>query len=175
MTIEVRHLTRLDRPERQTLLDVYADVRAELIHLPNYAVSAFAERLDRHASEPGFEITLGYDGEEPVGYAYVNTVEHDDRWWKRIEPLPGPDYTGQPALALKEIGVRKPWRGTGAAKRLHDALLARRTEQYVTLMVNPQAGDGKVHRLYQTWGYRDLGDSRPSPASPVLRAMIRNR
>lgn len=40
-------------------------------------------------------------------------------------------------------------------------------------MVNPLAGDGKVHHLYETWGYRDIGRSQPSPDSPVLTAMVR--
>ena len=41
-------------------------------------------------------------------------------------------------------------------------------------MVNPAAGDGKVHALYQSWGYVDLGHSQPSPASPRLTVMIRS-
>lgn len=70
--------------------------------------------------------------------------------------------------------MRIPWRGTGIARRIHDALLADRSEPYVTLMVNPLAGEGKVHRLYESWGYEDLGRSQPSPASPVLTAMVRS-
>lgn len=43
----------------------------------------------------------------------------------------------------------------------------------ITLMVNPAAGDGKVRALYESWGYEDIGQSQPSPASPVLTVMIR--
>ncbi len=50
--IELRTFTTLDTA-RGDLLDVYADVRAPLLHLPNYAVTAFGERLDRHGTEPG--------------------------------------------------------------------------------------------------------------------------
>jgi hypothetical protein len=50
--IELRTFTTLDTA-RGDLLDVYAEVRAPLLHLPNYAVTAFGERLDRHSSEPG--------------------------------------------------------------------------------------------------------------------------
>lgn len=49
-TIELRTVTVLD-PVRSDLLDVYAEVRAPLLHLPNYAVTAFGERLDRHGAE----------------------------------------------------------------------------------------------------------------------------
>ncbi|MDW4903940.1 hypothetical protein RB628_00915 [Streptomyces sp. ADMS] len=54
------------------------------------------------------------------------------------------------------------------------ALLATRNEPYVTLMVNPAAGDGKVQALYRSWGYGDIGQSQPSPASPVLTVMTRD-
>jgi hypothetical protein len=48
-------------------------------------------------------------------------------------------------VALKEIGFRPTWRKTGTARRIHDTLLATRDVPFVTLMVNPAAGDGRVH------------------------------
>ncbi|MDQ1018514.1 GNAT family N-acetyltransferase [Streptomyces afghaniensis] len=170
--IELRTFTTLDEV-RGDLIDVYAEVRAPLLHLPNYAVTAFGERVDRHAAEPGFMAVLAYADGHPIGYAYGNTIEHGDRYWQRTTPAPPDECTKRPAVALKEIGVRPAWRGTGTARRIHDALLAARAEPYVTLMVNPAAGDGKVHALYREWGYEDIGQSQPSPASPVLTVMIR--
>lgn len=170
--IELRTATTL-APIRGDLLDVYAEVRAPLLHLPNYAVTAFGDRLDRHGTDPGFVAVLAYADGHPVGYAYANTIEHGDRYWQRITPPPARHYTERPAVALKEIGVAPAWRGTGTARRIHDTLLEGREEPYVTLMVNKAAGDGKVHALYQTWGYTDIGQSQPSPASPLLTAMIR--
>lgn len=160
-------------PVRGDVIDVYAEVRAPLLHLPNYAVTAFGERLDRHGAEPGFAAVLAYVEGEPVGYVYGNCIEHGDRYWQRTAPEPAQEYTSRPAVALKEIGVRPAWRKTGTARRMHDAFLATREEPYVTLMVNPAAGDGKVHALYRSWGYEDIGKSQPSPASPVLTVMIR--
>ncbi|MFE0460006.1 GNAT family N-acetyltransferase [Kitasatospora sp. NPDC058965] len=175
MTIELRHHTALGVQTRQDLLDVYADVRAPLLHLANYGIEAFTERLDRHADEPGFELVLGYDGDVPVGYAYGNTVDAGDRYWKRMaEPLPG-GFTDSLVLALKEIGVRIPWRGTGTARRLHDELLAHRAEDRVTLMVNPLAGDGKVQALYESWGYHAFNSQEPTADSPRLVVMVRPR
>lgn len=170
--IELRTFNTL-APARDGLLDVYAEVRAPLLHLPNYAVSAFGERLGRHAAEPGFTAVLAYADGHPVGYAYGNTIERGDRYWQRTSPAPAETYTERPAMALKEIGVRPAWRKTGAARRIHDGLLATRDEPYVTLMVNPAAGDGKVHALYASWGYEDIGQSQPSPDSPVLKVMLR--
>ncbi|UVN55093.1 GNAT family N-acetyltransferase [Streptomyces albus] len=162
-------------PVWDTLISVYAEVRADRLHDPHYSVERYGERLARHAAEPGWEAVVGYDGDEVVGYAYGNSIEHGDRYWRRITtPLPE-TLTRTPTLALKEIMVRVPWRKTGASRSIHDTLLTGRPEEQVTLMVNPSAGDGKVHRLYEGWGYRDLGDSRPSPDSPLLRAMIRPR
>ncbi|GAA0585757.1 GNAT family N-acetyltransferase [Kribbella sandramycini] len=172
-TLELRTFTTVD-PVRNDLVDVYADVRAPLLHLPNYAVTAFGERLDRHGAEPGFLAVLAYADGFPVGYAYANTIEHGDRYWERTTPPPSDEYTEQPTAALKEIGVRSAWRKTGTGRRIHDALVAARTEAFVTLMVNPAAGDGKVHALYRSWGYTDIGHSQPSPASPLLTVMIRS-
>ncbi|MFJ3189436.1 GNAT family N-acetyltransferase [Streptomyces halstedii] len=169
--IELRTFTTL-APVRDGLVDVYSEVRAPLLHLPNYAVTAFGERLGRHAAEPGFTAVLAYADAYPVGYAYGNTIEHGDRYWQRTSPAPAETYTERPALALKEIGVRLAWRKTGTARRIHDALLATRDELYATLMVNPAAGDGRVHALYESWGYKDIGRSQPAPASPVLTVMI---
>ncbi|GGQ70290.1 GNAT family N-acetyltransferase [Kitasatospora griseola] len=175
MTVELRHLTALTAQARQDLLDVYADVRAPLLQLANYRVEAFVERLDRHLADPGFGLVLGYRGGFPVGYAYGNTVDADDRYWARMaEPLPD-GFTDAPVLALKEIGVRAAWRGTGTARRIHDELLAHRTESRVTLMVNPLAGDGKVRTLYGTWGYRAFNSQRAAPDSPRLTVMVRPR
>ncbi|WP_030688128.1 GNAT family N-acetyltransferase [Streptomyces sp. NRRL B-1347] len=171
-TIELRTFAQL-HAARGDLLDVYAEVRAPLLHLPNYAVTAFGERLDRHGAEPGFVAVLAYSDGHPVGYAYGNRIKHGDRYWQRTTPEPAEQYTSRPAVALKEIGVRPAWRGTGTALRIHDTLLADRDEPFVTLMVNPAAGDGKVHRLYQSWGYQDIGQSQPSAASPLLTVMIR--
>ncbi|MGA5220240.1 GNAT family N-acetyltransferase [Streptomyces cinereoruber] len=176
MTTRLRRYTSAPEDIEQVtapLIAVYAKVREPLLHLPNYAVPAFAERLERHGGEPGFEAVLAFDAEgRPVGYAYGNTVESGDRWWKRMGDV-DPVFTRAPALALKEIGVTIPHRGTGLARRIHDALLDGRSEAYVSLMVNASAGDGKVRRVYESWGYEAIGTSRPSPESPVLTAMIR--
>ncbi|GHF81897.1 hypothetical protein GCM10018790_69460 [Kitasatospora xanthocidica] len=173
MSVDLRHHTALTPAVRRDLLDVYTDVRAPLLHLPNYGVAAFTERLEQHTADPGFELVLGYHGEVAVGYAYGNSVGAGDRYWRRMaEPLPD-GFTDAPVLAVKEIGVRAPWRGTGTARRIHDALLARRAEERAVLMVNPLAGDGKVRRLYEAWGYREFNAQDATAQSPRLAVMIR--
>jgi hypothetical protein len=87
------------------------------------------------------------------------------------DPLPD-GFTDVPTLAVKEIGVRIAWRKTGTARRIHDEVLANRTEQRATLLVNPKAGDGKVQALYASWGYEVYNRQQPSPDSPQLVAMF---
>ncbi|MFE2346629.1 GNAT family N-acetyltransferase [Kitasatospora cineracea] len=194
MTVEPHRFTTLTADVRQALLAAYADVRAPLLDRPNYRLEAFTERLEQHAATPGFTLVLALATGRPdtpgpdapgrgtggtggigtaVGYAYGNTVGPGDGYWQRLaEPLPA-GFTATPVLALREIGVRPPWRGTGAARRIHDALLADRPEQRVALMVNPLAGEGKVLRLYEGWGYRGYNSQAGTPLSPELTAMIR--
>ncbi|MGW6865348.1 GNAT family N-acetyltransferase [Streptomyces sp. NPDC054904] len=172
MTPRLRRFTDIEQAA-PPLIVVYAKVREPLLHLPNYAVATFVDRLERHGTDPGFEAVIAFDDAgQPIGYAYGNTVESDDRWWKRMDDV-NPQFTTAPALALKEIGVVEPYRGTGLARRIHDELLAGRVESSVSLMVNPAAGSGKVQALYETWGYRGIGGVQPSPESPPLVMMIR--
>ncbi|WP_327255432.1 GNAT family N-acetyltransferase [Streptomyces sp. NBC_01244] len=172
MTIRLRRYTDLEQAA-VPLIAVYAKVREPLLHLPNYSVPTFADRLDRHGREPGFVAVIAFDNDgNPVGYAYGNTVEAGDRWWTRAEGV-DPKHTVEPVLALKEIGVVVPHRGTGLARRIHDRLLARRTDTAVALMVNPTAGDGKVQQVYEGWGYEAIGSAQPSPDSPPLVMMFR--
>ncbi|MCS0639192.1 hypothetical protein NX801_26830 [Streptomyces sp. LP05-1] len=98
----------------ETLIEIYAEVRADRLHDPHYSIERCGERLARHAAEPGWEVVVEYDRGEAVGYIYA-------------------------------------------------------------LMVNLRAGEGKVHRLYETWGYKDVGQSQPSPDSPDLMVMLRPR
>ncbi|MCX4661127.1 GNAT family N-acetyltransferase [Streptomyces uncialis] len=156
-----------------TLIDIYAEVRADELHQLHYSVERYAERLARHASAPGWEATIGYDSAEPVGYVYVNTVQPGDRWWTRMAP-PLPDKCSNiPTVVLREGMLRRPWRGMGLGKRGHDELLANRPEEQVSLLVNPLAGNGKVQRLYEAWGYEAVSTQQPSPDGPVLTAMLR--
>ncbi|MBH1932918.1 GNAT family N-acetyltransferase [Streptomyces sp. AV19] len=172
-SIVLRHASDIE-PVWSTLIEVYAEVRADQLHRPHYSVERYGERLARHAHDPGWEAVVGYDGAEPVGYAYVNTLTADDRWWKRMKtPLPA-DCTTTPTVALKEIMVREQWRKTGTARRIHDELLASRPEQRVSLLVNAEAGGGKVLALYESWGYTKISEQQPSPDGPVLTAMLRD-
>ncbi|MFD5709320.1 GNAT family N-acetyltransferase [Streptomyces pharetrae] len=177
MSLELRHYTQVE-PVRQTIVDVHVEVRQRDLGLtgPFYSADRFNERLSGHSSAPGWEAVLAYDGGEPAGFAYATPLGPDTRWWAAMTtPLPD-GYTvetGKRTLALNEIVVRRPWRGTGLAQRIHEELLAGRSEERVTLLVNPTAGDGKVQAVYERWGYQKIGEQQPFPDSPVFASMMR--
>ncbi|MFD7405969.1 GNAT family N-acetyltransferase [Streptomyces sp. NPDC059866] len=180
MTVEIRHYTAEQLPEfRQTLLDIHAEVRHRDFGLigPFYEVERFDERLSSYASRPGWSAVVGYESGDAVGFAFGVPLGRDTRWWSAmITELPQ-GYTeedGKRTVALNEIVVRKPWRGRGIAWQIHEEWLSQRTEQRVTLLVNPTAGNGAVQAVYEAWGYRAVGRQQPFPDSPVFTSMTRD-
>jgi GNAT superfamily N-acetyltransferase len=176
--LELRHYNDVE-PVRQTIPEIHVEVRQRDFGLtgPFYSAERFDERLTGHSSSLGWETVIAYDGTEPAGFAYATPLGPSTRWWAGMTtPLPD-GYTietGKRTLALNEIVVRRPWRGTGLAQRIHEELLAHRGEERVTLLVNPKAGDGKVQNVYERWGYDKIGEQQPFADSPVFAAMMRD-
>ncbi|MFD7456103.1 MULTISPECIES: GNAT family N-acetyltransferase [unclassified Streptomyces] len=177
MNLELRHYTDVD-PVRQTIVDIHVEVRQRDFGLvgPFYSAERFDERLSAHSAVAGWEAVVAYDGGEPAGFAYATPLGVGTRWWSAMTgPLPE-GYTvetGKRTLALNEIVVRRAWRGTGLAHRIHEELLGGRGEERVTLLVNPRAGDGKVQAVYERWGYEKIGEQQPFADSPVFASMMR--
>ncbi|GAA0443747.1 hypothetical protein GCM10009544_03230 [Streptomyces stramineus] len=94
---------------------------------------------------------------------------------RRAYATPLPDGyavgTGRRTLAFNELKTRSRWRGKGLGRRLHDELLSGRSEERVTLLVNPQRP--RVVTLYQAWGYQEVGRQQPFPDSLVFACMTR--
>jgi GNAT superfamily N-acetyltransferase len=171
---DIQHYTHADATElRPLLLDVYADVYADDTD-PFAAVDRFATGLDGWSSRPGWTCVVGYDDGQPVGYAYGSPLPPNARWWNGLQtavPIDVVEETGQRTYALSELMVRTPWRKTGTARRLLDALLADRPEERATLTVDQ--AHPKVHALYQSWGWRTLGDLQPGiPGAPLMHVML---
>ncbi|MGC0418816.1 N-acetyltransferase [Embleya sp. AB8] len=176
--IELTHHRGGDLDEiRQVLLDVYAEVYADELDRPFQSVAGFGARLAAYALAPGFECVVGWSRDIAVGYAFGYTLQPGARWWIGLtEPVPAVDIEedGHRTFALNELMVREPWRGSGAARVIHDRLLSVRTEQRVTLLVDPT--HPRVLALYERWGYRVLSDLRPAwPDAPLLTAMLLDR
>jgi GNAT superfamily N-acetyltransferase len=158
---------------RQTLLDVYAEVyEAEIKADPFFSVERFDERLTRQASASGWMCVLGDVEGKPAGYAYGSTVQPGG-WWNNPQTPMDPDLireTGSRTFGLFEVMVRKPWRGEGVARGIHDELMKQRTEQRAALTV--EKAHPKVRALYETWGYYKVGELQPMPDSPLYEAML---
>ncbi|MFE7451477.1 GNAT family N-acetyltransferase [Streptomyces griseus] len=175
--IDIRHFDHLAAAElRPLLLEVYAEIYAKDTENPAFtAVDRFAPGLDSWSSKPGWTCAVGYDSDgEAVGYAYGAPLPEGARWWGGLlteVPADVTTETGTRTYALSELMVRTPWRKTGTARRLHDALLDARTEERATLLVRQT--HPKVHALYESWGWRTLGDLRPRlPDAPTFHAML---
>jgi len=159
---------------RQLLIDIYAEVYADSLGDPFFSLQGFSERLDAHASASSWEVVIGYDEEEPIGYAYGAALSPRSGWWAGIAPPLDAKFTaetGSRTLALFELMLRAPWRGIGAARRIHDELLHERSEERVSLGV--ERDRPKVRALYESWGYRSVGEERPFPSAPVYFLMWR--
>jgi GNAT superfamily N-acetyltransferase len=176
VTLTVRHYTTDQVPEvRSTLLEVYAEVYADDIASDPFAgLDRFAGGLDGWSSRPGWSCAVGYDDDQVVGYAYGAVLPQGARWWGGLLTEVDEDLvreTGTRTYALSELMVRVPWRKTGTARQLHDALLAERTEERATLLV--RQSHPKVHALYESWGWRTIGDLRPRiEHAPLMHAML---
>ncbi|MEU6662547.1 GNAT family N-acetyltransferase [Streptomyces sp. NPDC046821] len=158
----------------ETLIDIYAQVRADQLHLPHYSVERFAERLARHGKEPGWETVIAHVDDVPVGYGYGNTLTPvEDRWWKRTDPAPAAEISARTTVAIKEMMVLDAFRRRGIARAFHDSLLADREEVQASLMVSPANQAGRVQALYAKWGYEVIGRSQSAPDAPALTVMIR--
>jgi GNAT superfamily N-acetyltransferase len=180
VTVDVMHYTAEDLPKiRQQILDTHVEVRQRDFGLtgPFYDVGRFDERLSAYASRPGWTSVLGYEDGDVVGFCFGTTLAPDTRWWQSmLTPLPDvvTAENGKRTVSLNEIVVRKPWRGRSVAWQLHEAWLTHRTEERVTLLVNPLNGGGAVQAVYEAWGYRNLGDQQPFADSPVFSVMLRS-
>ncbi|WP_206439506.1 GNAT family N-acetyltransferase [Streptomyces scabichelini] len=174
--IEIRHFTAEQAAElRPTLLDVYREVYADSIAGDSFSgVQRFARGLDGWSSRPGWTCTVGYDGDQVVGFAYGAPLPEGAAWWRGLlNPVPEHVVreTGTRTYAISELMVRVPWRKTGVSRRLHDELLADRNEGRATLLV--RSSHPKVQALYESWGWKSLGQLIPRiENAPKFDAML---
>ncbi|OKJ49577.1 acetyltransferase [Streptomyces sp. CB02009] len=153
---------------RQTLLDVHAEAFAAEMDDPFHDQDRFAWFVDHWSGLPGFDCVIAYDGDEPAGYAYGAPAVHEREWWREyLSPAPATDDT----FNLSELMVRPKWRATGLSEQLHAELVGRRPEPLAALLVD--VTHPRVQALYESWGYRKIGERQPFADSPVYAVMLR--
>lgn len=165
--MEVKHYGQAETAGiRELLLDVHDGEYAGSDD-PFHSRERFGEFVDSWSGKEGFACVVGYDGEEPVGFAYGAPFAAG-RWW-RGSGLPV-GYAG-PSFALSELMVLPRWRKTGVSTRLHDALVGARTEARATLLVDVL--HPRVQALYESWGYTKVDEQQPFSDSPVFAVMVK--
>ncbi|MBQ0825229.1 GNAT family N-acetyltransferase [Streptomyces tagetis] len=162
----VRRFSHRDLPQiRQALIDVHADAYGDA--MDDEFNQRFPWFVDHWGGHPEFACVIAYDGDEPVAFAYGAPANPDREWWREhLEPAPEKDRT----FSFSELAVRTTWRKTGTAERVSRALLADRDEDLVVLLVDRE--HPRVQALYESWGFRKVGDRRPFPDSPVYAVML---
>ncbi len=171
--LDLQHYGNADASAiRVLLLDVHDEVY-EGSDDPLAGRDAFARFVDHWSGRDRFACVVGYDQGIPVGYAYGAPLSPATTWWAKVAPPLPEEFTaetGTRTFALSELMVRNRWRGTGAARTIHDELLRSRPEERATLLVHKE--HGRVRALYQGWGYRTVGEAVPFEGAPLLCAMV---
>lgn len=162
----MRHFTHHDLPQiRQTLIDIHADAYADA--MDDDFNQRFPWFVDHWGGNPGFSCVIAYDGHEAVGFAYGAPATPDREWWREhLDPAPEKHRT----FSFSELAVRTERRKTGAAAALSRALMDDREEYLAVLLVD--TAHPRVQALYETWGYRKVGERQPFPDSPVYAVLL---
>lgn len=173
--ILAKHYTSADFADvQETLIEVYKEVYARRLSDPLFSLLSFSERLGAHSYPKSWEVVIGYDNDEAIGYAYGSALSAGSGWWSSVDQPLDPAFTqetGNRTLALFELMIRSPWRGRGLARWVHDELLEARHEERVSLGV--ECDHPKVVSLYESWGYRSVGREQPLPDAPFYYLMWR--
>lgn len=73
-------------------------------------------------------------------------------------------------FAYSELAVGKNYRKQGVSERVTRALMEGRGEDLVVLLVDVE--HPRVQALYESWGFRKVGERRPFPDSPMYAVML---
>lgn len=167
--IDLRRYGHNDLPDiRQTLLDVHADAYFERRH--EEFVQRFPWFVDHWGGREGFACVVAYAGGEPIGFTYGAPGEPGREWWREyLAEEPADPST----FSVSELMLRPTWRKQGLGERLHTALLADRPEALAVLTVDIKRP--RLQAMYESWGYRKIGERQPFPDSPLYAVMLLDR
>ncbi|MGW5942378.1 N-acetyltransferase family protein [Streptomyces celluloflavus] len=164
--IDLRHYTQGDLAQiRPTLLDVHADAYAD--RMDEEFVQRFPWFVDHWGNKPGFSCVIVYSAGEPAGFSYGAPNDPGTEWWREYITEPAEAST----FAVSELMLRVKWRKQGLSERLHEALISPRAEAHATLTVDTRRP--RLQALYESWGYRKIGQRQPFADSPLYAVMLR--
>ncbi|MDT0342074.1 GNAT family N-acetyltransferase [Streptomyces litchfieldiae] len=169
----------MDGPSAARAEDAFRLVYAEVFAEPPYHetaadVAAAFRRFHSGTRRGGFRAALARTADgEPVGIAYGYLLDPSTAWWDELtEPVPDDmrREDGHRTFGLMELAVCRPWRGQGIARRLHETLLDGVEAERVLLNVHPDSTAARA--AYRAWGYREIGEARPSGGSETYNVML---
>jgi ribosomal protein S18 acetylase RimI-like enzyme len=162
------------REHKAALLAIFTEVYAERLDNPFFTPERFWHRLEGYASQAGFCLVTGTQGDTLVGYTLGFTLPENSGWWRGFRGDAAAELlheNGTRTFAINELMVRPEWRRQGCAKALSTALLAGRSEERATLLV--RAENEPAYTAYVAWGFRSIGQVQPFEDAPVYEAMMR--
>ncbi|AZM47119.1 GNAT family N-acetyltransferase [Streptomyces sp. WAC 06738] len=151
---------------RSLLLDIHDEVYADHPD-PFHSRERFTYFLDLWSSRKNWRCVSGWEDGSAVGYAY-GAMLAPGGWWKGSERRR--DLRGS-VFALSELMVLPGWRGTGRAKKIHDALIGPVAADMVSLQV--ETAHAKVICLYESWGYEKADEFASDDDSPPYTVMVK--
>ncbi|MBG0818377.1 GNAT family N-acetyltransferase [Planomonospora sp. ID82291] len=172
---------RHDAHAAKEFIDELVDIYAEVYSVPPYggdpffSAATYSDRLRESLELPGFECVTARRGEELLGCVHGSTLTPERAWWAAV--LDAQPLTARAAAAsgdifwLRELMVRHAHAGQGLGRRLHDEILAGRTESWTALTCI--IGNEPAHSAYLRWGYVVLGEIKHAPESPRYSVMLR--
>ncbi|MFJ2174631.1 GNAT family N-acetyltransferase [Streptomyces sp. NPDC087851] len=164
--LDVRRYTHGDLPEiRQTIIDAHAEAQGD--DPDDELKKGFPWFVDHWGGDPDYSCVIAYNGDEVVGFAYgAPSAPHREWWREHLDPAPVKSRT----FSYSELAVSTKWRKKGVAELLSHALLDGRDEDLAVLLVDIE--HPRVQALYESWGFRRVGERRPFPDSPVYAVML---
>jgi ribosomal protein S18 acetylase RimI-like enzyme len=173
-------LHRHDPPAARRMLELAVRIHAEVYAEPLFRGEAYFDDLRVHdrlvigTRQPRFELLTAEAGGEIVGYLCGWALPAYTRWWTPLRHLVPDDVTretGERTVYIQEILVRRPWRGQGIARRLHDDFLAGRTEQRGLICVQPH--NETARSAYLRWGWNPLTVVRFGEGEPEFECLLK--
>ncbi|WP_051839042.1 GNAT family N-acetyltransferase [Streptomyces sp. NRRL F-5126] len=156
----LRHLSRWQAEQQQEeLADEFIETYRRAHGAEYDDRQAFLKAFNRAFTRDGFDMVVAGAAGRTAGHAYGYLIDRSGGWWRGLgsdEPWDVEELTvsGQ-VFALAELTVRPPFRRTGVAGRLLDALLTRTDAALAVTRVDP-ANAGALAAL-RSWGWVRLG------------------
>ncbi|AQS68556.1 GNAT family N-acetyltransferase [Streptomyces pactum] len=164
--LDIRRFGHDDLPRiRQTIIDLHAEAAGS--DRDDDFKKKFPWFVDHWGGNPDFACVIAYDGDEAVGFAYGAPATLGREWWREhLNPAPEKAVT----FSYSELAVSPKRRKQGVAHALSRALLEDRPEDLAVLLVD--VTHPRVQALYESWGFRKIGERQPFPDSPVYAVML---